>query len=79
MWKQEFTIRLQPGETKTVTAATEYKFPAKQVISVVLSDKKEAILAVTVKVQDDAQAVAPVEAQGRAAGQASAAEAVEGK
>jgi hypothetical protein len=45
LWVRECVVHLQPGETKKVTLHSDARLPAKQDISIALSDKKETILA----------------------------------
>ena len=43
LWNRECTIGLKAGETKTLTLSPDVKLPAGQVVSVHLSDKKQAV------------------------------------
>jgi hypothetical protein len=45
LWTHEYAFTLPPGETKTIEATCEAKLAAGQNVGIVLTDKKEAILA----------------------------------
>ena len=45
LWSHECRVSLQPGETSTVSVASETKLPAGQNISITLSDNKAAVVA----------------------------------
>lgn len=56
LWSSEkCVVSLKPGETKTVTLATDAKLPAGQMISITLSDKDQAVIADLLSVQNNTQ------------------------
>ena len=44
LWQEGWSIRLEPGSTKTVELATETKLPAGSLVSISLGDKNQAVL-----------------------------------
>lgn len=50
LWSHEFAFSLKAGETKSMTAACQTKLPAGQDVRIILSDKKDAVLATSVGV-----------------------------
>lgn len=43
LWSHELAVRLEPGEKKTVRIEADIKLPAKQIISLMLTDKKQTV------------------------------------
>jgi hypothetical protein len=50
LWSQDFAFNLKPGETKSMSATCQVKLPSGQDVHVVLTDKKDAVLASSVGV-----------------------------
>ena len=51
LWTEKCLVKLKPGETKTVTLATEAKLPPGQSVSITMSDKDLTVLAWALSVQ----------------------------
>ena len=51
LWTEKCLVKLNPGETKTVTLATKTKLPAGQSVSITMSDKDLTVLARALNVQ----------------------------
>ena len=50
-WSQECVVSLQPGETKTMTIPCDVKLPAGQDISIIMTHRKQTIMAASLTVQ----------------------------
>jgi hypothetical protein len=59
LWSEQVSFSLEPGETKTQKVTCGAKLPAGQNVSIILSDKKETVMAGAFPVTQAAQAGGP--------------------